>query len=453
MVAGVDGAFELQNLIDVVFDHVAEALENVERELFEAATAFGSGTHRLTDDVVRGAEGHAVTHEVVGEVGGGGEAHLSGAVHDVGLGFDAGHHVAERAQRVLDGVDRVEDGFLVFLKVLVVGKGRTLHEGEHRNEVAVDAPRLAAGGFGNVRVLLLGHDRGARRKAVRKLDEAEALAHPHHEFFGKTRDVHHDERGGRAEFNGKVAVGNAVERVLGNGFEAEEFGREFAVDRVGRTGKRGRAEGAAVDAVTQVKETFAVAFEHFDVGEHVVAERHGLGDLHVREARHDHVGTGLGLVNKHVLEVFDAMNDFVDFGAQIETDVGRHLVVAGAARVEALAGVADKSSEARFDIEMHVFELKLPLERARQNFRADLVHAAADVFEILGGNHADLLEHRRVRDGAFNVRERHALVEVDTRRVAENEGIDRFGETARPRLLLGVQRVVGVVVFVAHFST
>ena len=391
-----------------------------------------------------------MTNEVVGEVGRGGEARLAGLKHHVGARFNTGHHVAEGAKRVLDRVDRVEDRFLVFLEVLVVGKGRALHEREHRDEVAIDAARLAAGGFRNVRVLLLRHDGATRREAVGELDEGEALAHPGDEFFRKTRDVHHQKRRSGAEFDRKVAVGNGVERILNDGFKAEEFGRVFAVDRVGGAGKGRGAEGATVDATAHVKETFTVTLEHFDVGEHVVTEGHGLGDLHVGEARHDDVAATLGLFNEHFLKVFDAGDDRVDFAAQIEADVGRDLVVARTPSVQTLAGVADQGRKARFDVEVHVFEFELPLKGALFDFFLDLSHAAADVFEILFRDHTDLLEHRGVGERTLNVCKGHALVKIHAGGVAENESVDGFREAAGPGLLLGVQRVVREIFFKAH---
>jgi hypothetical protein len=46
----------------------------------------------------------------------------------LGLTRDAGHHVGEDAQRVGERVDGVEQRFLVFLVVLVVGQRLALHQ-------------------------------------------------------------------------------------------------------------------------------------------------------------------------------------------------------------------------------------------------------------------------------------------------------------------------------------
>ena len=262
--------------------------------------------------------------------------------------------------------------------------------------------------------------------------------------------MHHDEGGGSTEFDGEVAIGNAVERILGDRLEAQEFRGVFAVDRVGRAGERGGSEGRRVDAVTEVKETRTVALEHLDVGEHVVAEGHGLGNLHVREARHDDAVVLLGLRNEHFLEVFDALDDFIDFAAEVEADVGGNLVVAGASGVKALAGVADEGGKTGFNVEMNVLELELPLELAGLNLFADLSHAALDVFEVFCGNHADLFEHGCVSNGTININERHALVEVNARGVAKNKSVNRFREAAGPGLLFGMQGIVGIVLSLAH---
>ena len=166
--------------------------------------------HHAAHDVVRSTEGRAVTHEVVGKVGGGGVTRSRSFAHAFAVGFYARHHFDEGLQRILHRVDRVKDRFLVFLQILVVGKGQALHKHCHRDEVAHHASALAAGGFRHVRILLLGHDGRPRRKAIRQLNEGEGLAHPVDEFFGKARDVHHHEPCGSREFNAEIAVAHGV---------------------------------------------------------------------------------------------------------------------------------------------------------------------------------------------------------------------------------------------------
>ena len=182
--------------------------------------------------------------------------------------------------------------------------------------------------------------------------------------------------------------------------------------------------------MTEVRHTLAVAFKHFDVGKHVVPERDGLRHLHVRKARHDRVVFLVGLRNEYFLKVIEQPNDLIDFAPQIETNVGSHLVVAAAARVKAFAGVTDQGRKARFNVEVHVFELKLPEKLAGLDFIGDRGHAVADVGKILFADDAALCEHCRVRERPLNVGHRHALIETHRLRVSEHELGNGFREAA-----------------------
>jgi hypothetical protein len=46
--------------------------------------------------------------------------------------------------------------------------------------------------------------------------------------------------------------------------------------------------------------------------------------------------------------------------------------------VQALAGVAHQLGQARLDVQVHVFQVQLPLERAGLDLLRDLRHAALD---------------------------------------------------------------------------
>jgi hypothetical protein len=110
--------------------------------------------------------------------------------------------------------------------------------------------------------------------------------------------VHHQQRAGGGEFDGEVAIRDGVQRVFANAVEAELLGDEFAVDRVGGAGQRGGAERQAVDALAAVGEALGVAAEHFEIGQHVVAEGDRLGDLQVGEAGHRRAGFLFGQIDQ-----------------------------------------------------------------------------------------------------------------------------------------------------------
>ena len=122
VLAGRDRAFQRQHLV-----HVADAgvvgLQLGQRQVGQVAAALFAVAYGVGHDFMGVAEGQAALDQVVGQVGGGGEALQRGGAHVVGLDLDAAGHVREDGQRVAQRVHRVEQAFLVFLVVLVVGQG------------------------------------------------------------------------------------------------------------------------------------------------------------------------------------------------------------------------------------------------------------------------------------------------------------------------------------------
>ena len=88
----------------------------------------------------------------------------------------------------------------------------------------------------------------------------------------------------------EVAVGDGVERIGGGPREAERLGGRVAVDGEARAGERRGAERTLVEPPARIREAAAVAGQHLDIGEQMMAEGDGLGGLQMGEARHDRGG-------------------------------------------------------------------------------------------------------------------------------------------------------------------
>ncbi|MCY1421274.1 hypothetical protein D9M71_369240 [compost metagenome] len=247
--------------------------------------------------------------------------------------------------------------------------------------------------------------------------------------------MHHRQGRGGAEFDGEVAVGNAVQRVAGDRFEAQQFTGDRPVDGVGGAGQRGAAQRHAVGALAAVDQALVVAAEHFEPGQQVVAEGDRLGGLQVGEAGHDGVGFALGLLQQALLQAGDFGEDDVDLVAQPQADVGGHLVVARTAGVQLLAGDADAVGQACLDVHVHVFQVDAPVEAAGLDFALDLLQAVDDGVALGVGQHADLGQHGGMGDGAHDVVAVEALVEVDGGGETGDESVDGFAEAAAPGLV------------------
>jgi hypothetical protein len=286
--------------------------------------------------------------------------------------------------------------------------------------------------FRHVRVFLLRHDRRAGAEAVGNVDEADARAHPDDQLFRHARHVHHDQRGGGGEFDGEVAVGDGVQRVVADVVEAQRLGHAHAVDREGGAGQRGGAQRQAVDALAGVGHALGVAAEHFHVGQHVVAEGDRLRHLHVGEAGQDGVGVLFGQVGQRAAQGVQQLQHVVDGRAHVQADVGGHLVVARTAGVQALAGVADQLGQAFFDVQVDVFQVEQPFELAGVDFGADLRHAALDLGAVLRADDALGGQHFGVGQRALDVGLGQALVEEYRGGVAFDEVRDGLAEAGRP---------------------
>ena len=124
-------------------------------------------------------------------------------------------HPVGRREAQLERVGSVEQVLLVLLHVLVVGERQAVHHAVERDQMAGDPRRLGAQQLGGVGVLLLGHDRGARRPRVGHLAEAELLARPQHDLGAEPREVGGAGGGGGEVVEHEVAVRDGVDRVLG----------------------------------------------------------------------------------------------------------------------------------------------------------------------------------------------------------------------------------------------
>ena len=178
--------------------------------------------------------------------------------------------------------------------------------------------------------------------------------------------------GGRSELDREVAIGNRVERVRAQRLEAELAGDPLAVDRERRSGERRAAERQAVDAPADIRQPLEVPRQHRVVRHQVMAERHRLRDLQVREARHDRVAVLVRQVEQRVAQRQDQLrvNRSIAPRSHSRTSVATWSL-RERRRVQSLAGVTDALGEPALDVEVHVLEIERPFEAAGLDVRGD----------------------------------------------------------------------------------
>jgi hypothetical protein len=143
----------------------------------------------------------------------------------------------------------------------------------------------------------------------------------------------------------------------------------------------------------------------------------------------------LRLADERAAQVLDALEAAEDAFAQIEPQVGRDLVVARAARVQALPGLARELDQAPLDVAMHVLVRLGPLKRAGLDLGADLREPLLDLREIGLADHAGRGEHAGVGEGGLDVVRGEPAVVGDRRGETLDEIGRRLGEPSRPGFL------------------
>ena len=219
----------------------------------------------------------------------------------------------------------------------------------------ITRPILAAQQFGDVRVLLLGHQRRARAERVGELDEGELLGRPEDQLLGQPADVDHQDVQRGQGLQRRVAVAHRVQAVQRQRRHLEG-GRDVGpVQREGRARESARAQRHLRSARTGVQQTVHVAEEHGRVGHHVVAEGDGLATLEVGVARHGHVVMCPGQGDEGVDHVAGQRGQVGQGAAEPQAQVQGDLVIAAAARVQLASGITDGVVKRGLDVHVDVF--------------------------------------------------------------------------------------------------
>ena len=100
----------------------------------------------------------------------------------------------------------------------------------------------------------------------------------------------------------------------------------------------------------------------------MMPERHRLRGLQMGEAGHHRAGMFQRPLHQRVLERGQRRIGLVDGVADIEPEIGRHLIVARARGMQPPGGGPDQLAEPALDIHVNVLERALEIERSLADF-------------------------------------------------------------------------------------
>ena len=328
-------------------------------------------------------EGNSLKDQIVRRVSRVGETADGALLHDVLMEGQGAQHAVEQGDTGQGIVDGVKGRFLVFLHVLVVGKGDALHGGQEAHQGPVDPAGLAADQLADVGILLLGHDAGARRIGVIHLHEPVFIGIPQDHLLGEAGQVHHDQGQVRQEFDHVVPVGDRVHTVEGRSPETQLPGGELPVQGIGGAGQGARAQGAQVKPLPAVADPLHIPFEHLKIGAQMVGQGDRLGLLQMGEARHKGVRVFFHQPQDGPEKGEQFISDCLRLLADIHAHIQGHLVIAAPAGMELLAGLSDPFDQMGLHEAVDILIAVFKDQRAFFNIHQDPAQAAADPVRFL----------------------------------------------------------------------
>ena len=144
-----------------------------------------------------------------------------------------------------------------------------------------------------------------------------------------------------------------------------------------------------------------------------MAEGHGLGTLQMGVAGHDVPGALFGLVAQHGDQFFDLALDMPAGFPQIQADVQRHLVVAAAAGVQPLTGIAHAGGEGLLHKGVYILGVGVNFQCTAVQILQDRVQPLVNIVHILLGDNPLTAQHGRVYQAALDILLNHPRIKAD----------------------------------------
>ena len=244
--------------------------------------------------------------------------------------------------------------------------------------------------------------------------------------------MHHEDGEGTQKLQGVVPVGDAVQGVAHGAVKAQALGGHEAVDGIGGARQGAGAQGAVVQPLGTVLQPGDVPGKHRRVGHEVLGKGDGLGPLEMGVAGHDGGLVLSGLAAEHRLQLQELAHDDGDLFPDVHPEVQGHLVVPGAAGVEALSGVSDAGGEEGLHIHMDILVVGGEFHLPRLDVGEDGLEALHDGLRVGGGDDARGPQHLGMGHGAGDVLLVEPLVKLDGGVEVVDKGVGILAEPPGP---------------------
>ena len=152
------------------------------------------------------------------------------------------------------------------------------------------------------------------------------------------------------------------------------------------------------------------------MGEQQMPERDRLGVLHVRHARRSDLDVGTRLAGERVGERGDLAHDTAHGVAQVQPQVGRHLIVAAAPGSQLAAERAEPLEQPAFERGVDVLVLDRRAESACGDVGFEPVERTEERLQLVLGQQPRAMQHPGMGPAARDVVRRQPPVELNADR-------------------------------------
>ena len=128
---------------------------------------------------------------------------------------------------------------------------------------------------------------------------------------------------------------------------------------------------------------------------------------------HDGIGVLLRLARDDLDQLHNEVLNVDDLFFEVELHVERHLIVAAARGMQALAVVADALGQLALDEGVNILRLHIKGQRAALDVGEDALQALDDLLGALLRDDAASAEHGRMGDAALDILAVHTAVKAD----------------------------------------
>ena len=239
----------------------------------------------------------------------------------------------------------------------------------------------------------------------------------------------------------EVAVRRRVQAVGGHAREPQPPRQLLDVDRIAGAGGRPGAERQRVGLVHDGRDAGMVAPQRRRVREEEMRREHRLGAPQVRVRRHQRSTGRRRAAGERVDQPGHLALHRRQPPPQVQPQVERHLLVAGAAGMQPPAHVARALDQLALDECVHVLVVALEERGVAPPGLQDGGQSVADGGGVRRGQHAGPRQRLGPRQAALHVVLEQAAVEGERRLEAEDGGVRRGLEPAGPQVLFVGHRI------------